>query len=199
MRRAADYPVICGRRNCAVCGRWRHIIDFRTYDRSKYGGKVYLSMTCRHCDNAKERERYHNMPEEQRLAIQERTSANQKARRRRARLQQEDIKRIRFKASLGKDKNGDPLLEITPFRMWLIGRLRISGSIQKLAWELDMDPSLVTRYSNGYTWGSGAGRQRDAYYGPNPVETVSITVVDRCLTAVGVETLADLYPYLDDL
>lgn len=39
-------PIVCGRKFCAGCGRWRHVIDFSVHARKP---QVYLDSYCRGC------------------------------------------------------------------------------------------------------------------------------------------------------
>jgi hypothetical protein len=50
--------VICGRRNCAKCGRWRHVSDFSANRRDPETGEVlWLNGYCVACEHARMRER----------------------------------------------------------------------------------------------------------------------------------------------
>jgi hypothetical protein len=57
-RRAANWsgrnPIVCGRKFCRRCGRWRHIVDFSPHSR---GPKLHLSARCQTCVRIGMRER----------------------------------------------------------------------------------------------------------------------------------------------
>lgn len=49
--------IICGRRNCTHCGRWRPITDFTCLRRDANGEAIWLNSWCRPCDNERRRVR----------------------------------------------------------------------------------------------------------------------------------------------
>jgi hypothetical protein len=48
-------PVVCGRRFCNICGRWRHIVDFGVDSRTRRGTPITFSSKCRVCDRNQKR------------------------------------------------------------------------------------------------------------------------------------------------
>lgn len=49
--------IVCGRRNCAKCGRWRHISDFSAQRRDPATGEVlWLQAYCHVCEHERMRE-----------------------------------------------------------------------------------------------------------------------------------------------
>lgn len=89
--------------------------------------------------------------------------------------------------------NGQPLLDLTPFRMWLIIKHREYGQIKVLARMLDLHEDQVRRYLDGFVWERPRSEGAD-YCGPTPVRCVTVDVVDRALQAEGSTNLKDLYP-----
>jgi len=93
---------------------------------------------------------------------------------------------------------GSPLLDSMPFRMWLIGRFRIYNyNIDEFARVLEMDASRLRKLIDGYDWSNGTGRSYLNFYGPQPITYVSLDIVDKCLTLDGMDTISDLYPYIE--
>jgi len=47
--------IVCARRNCSHCGRWRPISDFGCLRRDPDGEAVWINSWCRACDRARRR------------------------------------------------------------------------------------------------------------------------------------------------
>ena len=53
IKRGVPNPVVCGRKFCCYCGRWRHVCDFRPCHRNTRSG---LNSLCETCQRVKSRE-----------------------------------------------------------------------------------------------------------------------------------------------
>lgn len=95
-----------------------------------------------------------------------------------------------------KRYGNEPLVDLTPFRMWLLGKQRQHGGTSSLARVLGMDESRLRAFLRGYSF-EDPGLGAPDWCGPVPIISVSIEVVDRCLTNEGSIRLDDLYPHVE--
>ena len=111
-----------GRQNCKRCTRWRPISDFKVR-KTKHGEKP--EGVCQPCIRAKERERWASRSDADKKRIMKRINTRHAER-------MADAKQVRAaRRELIGSRRGS-LVPITPFRMWLIGRLRWYGSVDEL-------------------------------------------------------------------
>jgi hypothetical protein len=193
-------PIVCGRRNCASCGRWKLAVDFpwrwRRRRTKGSGGKARSNVptvgaTCATCLRAQARARYAGLPPAARHAVGVRANGN--ARKRKDKLE-ETAKRA---ARALRQGNGE--LNLVPFRMWMLGKARQEGGASALARQLGMDEHNVRRWLHGYDWDNDDGWGGWAKCEPRPVYTVDVATVDRVGVALGEPDLLErLYPYAED-
>lgn len=50
-------PIVCGRKHCATCQRWRHVSDFYCRHRTPSGAMRDLNGSCKKCQDRAQRER----------------------------------------------------------------------------------------------------------------------------------------------
>lgn len=74
-------PIMCGRKFCTGCGRWRHVVDFACHTRDENGEMTLVAGTCRACTRLLNRETKSNYST--RLEIAEYNRVWQEKRRRR--------------------------------------------------------------------------------------------------------------------
>ena len=68
IKRGVPNPVVCGRKFCCYCGRWRHVCDFRPNSRNTRSG---LNSLCETCQRIKSREQRARATAKQRAQIRE--------------------------------------------------------------------------------------------------------------------------------
>jgi hypothetical protein len=91
----------------------------------------------------------------------------------------------------------DNEVELVPFRMWLLGRIRLTGSIRAVAREAGVNEKAIRRWAEGYDWDYEIG-QAWASCEPRPIHSVHPSTVDRIGVALGEPDLLErLYPYVD--
>jgi len=211
MKRSDDAnPIICGRRNCAACGRWRHAVDFkwrwnkkrvpnvnqnaRTKTRStrKRHPTPIIDSVCKACRRRQSKERYHSLTPAQKHKIIKRANAN--AAKLRAKWEQE-IHYARMSVDNNHDIPDDENLDVVPFRMWLLGQIRIQGSASIVARMIGVQESRIRHLADGYYWPS------DNYCDePAPIRTVRVSTVDIYGLKMGDPGLLNrLYPYVGPL
>lgn len=175
-------PIICGRRNCTKCGRWRHTIDFKwSWRNPEYRQKPTISSVCDACRRAKERERYHSLPaEERRQRIKD--AVESKRRREARRSQQIAAAQERDNAKF----NQAGYVDIVPFRMWLLLKARTNGD--DLAQRAKVTSSRLNEWLEGCTW-------TGHYCEPTPIRSIALRTVEDVTTRLGEpEAAAMLYP-----
>ena len=89
--------------------------------------------------------------------------------------------------------NGDTLVPILPFRLWLLSYMRRSEeTIKAFADRVQQDEAIIRRWMEGIVWEGDCK--------PRPVHSVSIGIVDKVLTlsGVGPHMLDELYPYIEE-
>lgn len=79
-------------------------------------------------------------------------------------------------------KNGR-LVTLTPFRMFLIKKLKVYGSKEALSRATGINHTRLTDYLNGYEWNESLACD------PRPMMTIPISVVDKALSNEGSESL----------
>lgn len=214
MSKADDNPIILGRRNCARCTRWRHATDFRwhwphkrvttpeggrTATRERYN-KPKIDKVCNVCRRDIERGRYReNRKDWIHRAVENRRKRDAKRAEERmeARLLVAENRRLqRELVGLG---NGN-LLPFTPFRMWLIARLRrYDNNESELARRTGIPQSTLQNYLKGYAWPKAEAEvSTHGWCEPQPIYTVHVNIVDRALLGEGTTNLEELYPYEED-
>lgn len=219
-----DNPIILGRRNCSRCGRWRHTVDFkwrwpkrRVTNKpnpnidlavaAKVGYKVTktralksrrkkptIGTICASCSRRIERERYNNLSEDERKAKVHQSVENIKAQK--ARLK-EQIHYAQLAHHKKRKYRNDQELDLVPFRMWLLGKVRAVGGIEPLALESRIDEKQFRRWADGYDWDSEIGQ---AWSGcePKPIHSIKMSDVDVIGVALGEPDLLErLYPYAE--
>lgn len=146
-------------------------------------------------DKERERARYAALSPEEKKAYGKRANGRTKAKLERLKTLEIEYRRLyREHNNLRRDiYSGQPLLDVTPFRMWLIGKQREYGDTYALAKIIGQDESRVRMWLQGYVWERPRVEGAD-YCGPTPVRGVTIDVVDRALQAEGSTTLDQLYP-----
>lgn len=181
------------RRNCARCTRWKHAVDFpwRWKARGKELQIPHISNVCLVCKSELGKASYNKLSPEEKKARGRR--ANEQARKRRQRLEalvQERLAAYNKRFGRPVDHRGpDLMLELLPFRMFLLRYRKKLGSTKRLAYILVMDHSRVTRLLNGYTDHDNGSVV--------PIRQVSLATVDRALVMLEAEErLEDLYPEL---
>lgn len=81
IKRGYPNPVVCGRRFCGSCGRWRHVVDFHPV---RHQGRYRLASYCDHCRRVRSSVDYTKLNERQRELRRENTRIRAEALRRRA-------------------------------------------------------------------------------------------------------------------
>lgn len=213
MPNSSDNPIICGRRNCSKCTRWRLVTDFKwrwpkrrttvdvTSGLKSRGLKSrrkdpQISTVCNVCARAGERERYHNLTEEERLHRVHKAVQNAKAQRR---LLKDQIHYAKLAQSRRKRRWDENEVDLTPFRMWLLGRVRANGppGLRGLASEVGVDEKQLRRWADGYDWDYEIG-QAWAGCEPRPIHSIRPSTVDRIGLGLGEPDLLNrLYPWVD--
>lgn len=207
----SDNPIICGRRNCSKCTRWRPVTDFKwrwqkrrsTIDppsglktrglKSRYK-TPQISTVCVACARSGERERYNNLSEEERQARVHKAVENTKAQRRKLREQIHYAQLAHSRRRVFKD---DQEVDLVPFRMWLLGKVRAVGNTKALASEARVNEKAIRRWADGYDWDYEIG-QAWAGCEPKPIHSIRLSNVDRIGVALGEPDLLDrLYPYAE--
>lgn len=161
-----------GRRNCAKCGRWRCLIDYRPYY-SKKRSKEYLRKTCEFCCKRKDLDRYYNFSSEQRDRARERTREYAAARRRR---EGRPVRNI-YKKDYGSGRCHDNISykeSLDPIPLMAEAK-RLRWSTKKIAKEAKSDPRRVTDWLGGKM-------------------KINIDAADRLCLALGTH-LTLVYPY----
>ena len=82
------------------------------------------------------------------------------------------------------------LVPITPFRMWLIGRLRWYGSVDELERRTGLSYDALRKYLDGYEFENDM-----RWCDPQPILTVPLKIVDKAVTNEGSTSLNLLYEY----
>ena len=145
----------------------------------------------------RERERYASLTTEERRAKGAASNARVKAKLARVKkLEAENFVLKQAARERYHDKyGGQPLLDFVPFRMWLIQKQREHGTTA-LASMFGWDDARIRRYLRGYDWEQKTNRP--SLCGPSPIVSVTIDIVDHCLTCEGSTTLGDLYPHIPE-
>jgi predicted Fe-S protein YdhL (DUF1289 family) len=167
-----------GRQNCKRCTRWRPISDFKVR-KTKHGETP--EGVCTPCHRARERERWANKPDAEKKRIMNRINARKAQR-------LADAKQVRAaRRELIGSRRGS-LLPITPFRMWLLGRLRWYGSVDEVERRTGLSNGAVRKYLDGYEF-----ENDQRHCEPHPILTVPMAIVDKALTNEGSTHLNLLY------
>jgi hypothetical protein len=115
--------VICGRKNCTNCGRWRHAYEF-TYERR--GTTYYMRSECRVCARNRRKEWYRKLSPQRK----------------------KNLRQIESQARLRR--NGGDKVDAWPVRRWLIIKINDGWKIRELADELGLEPDEVLDLARGY-------------------------------------------------
>lgn len=200
----AEHPVICGRRICKNCLRWRHATDFKwrwqkkvkrtpeghTTLKSRYKTPT-IDTVCQVCRREEERERYANLSPEEKANKAHRAVQHALKRRR---AHREQLHYMRLVQSRRKESNS--IGSIVPFRMWLLGRLK-NETARDIERQTGFDEAQIRRWANGYYWSGEDDRgQAWANCEPTPIYTIKLEYVDRVGVGLGEQDLVErLYPY----
>lgn len=173
---------ILGRKNCLKCGRWRIVaIDFpvRVYH-AKGGDVERILAVCRVCRNRESTKSYQSLSPEAKRARWMKINAQR----------QEKVRKVneaeQARRATAREINGfrnGRLLTVVPFRMWLIKKLKVYGSVQRLVDVTGVGHTELTRYLKGYDWNESLACD------PRPVLTVPASIVDRALLNEGSDSL----------
>lgn len=182
-----DYPIICGRRNCAVCGRWRHTVDFKwrwSVPNSKIG-KPQIEAVCAACRRQAERKRYSKLTDDEKVA---RGKKINKQKRERRRLEQAQIEVAITQQATSKLAAGT--VDFVPFRMWLLLKSRVNGNKPRvLSDRAHIHYEKMERWLQGYEWRDGS------YCEPTPIRSIPLKDVENVTTRLGEpEAARALYP-----
>lgn len=170
--------MILGRQNCKRCTRWRYLSDFKIR-KTKHGEKP--EGVCIVCHRERERERWASRTDAEKKRIMQRINERKAERLRDAKL----VKAARWEL-IGSRRGR--LLPVTPFRMWLIGRLRWYGSLAELEQRTGISYESLKKYIDGFEF-----ENDQRHCEPYPVLTVPLTLVDKALTNEGSTSLNILY------
>ena len=144
------------------------------------------------CRRQESRERYANFSPEQKRKVQQRANAN--SAKLRAKWESE-IKYARMSV-IGRSREPNKLdeeLDIVPFRMWILGQIRIFGSTTEVAKRIGVNEGRIRHIADGYYW--PYERVCDE---PTPIRTVRLSTVDAYGVAMNDPGLLDrLYPYIE--
>jgi len=183
-------PITCGRRNCAVCGRWRLIIDFK-WRWYKSGHIRNISTVCVPCINAKGRAYWKKKSKAERSIIGRRNNEQAHARRNRDReaLAEAEHELAQLRAITDIPPNH---VDFQPFRMWLLWHVREFRSPNAMAERAHKKAVTVQDWLNGYEW-------NDVSCEPVPIRSVKLRDVENVTTYLGhPEAVYGLYPAVYD-
>lgn len=169
---------MAGRQNCKRCTRWRPVSDFKVR-KTKHGEKP--EGVCQPCYRAGERERWASRSDAEKKRIMNRINA-----RKAERLVDANQVRAARRELVGSRRGS--LLPITPFRIWLIGRLRWYGSLEELERRTGLSYGSLRKYIDGYVFENDM-----RWCDPQPILTVPMSIVDKALTNEGSTSLNLLY------
>lgn len=200
-----QYPLILGRKNCARCTRWRHAVDFR-WRWLKSGAGPYIDKFCIPCRKELDRQAYARMsPAQKQRKIKRDYELKYEARHALdallAELEQhpknELLRRKIYNVNVilnngsGKYKRADHV-DITPFRMWILVKVREYGSAVALANAIGHDEKQVRRWAEGVDWFDSCD--------PRPIRGVSLGTVDAIMTRLEIpHVFNELYPFVEEL
>jgi len=175
-----------GRKNCKQCKRWRLLVDYYwTWPKDR--NKPKIDALCISCRRKHDRNRYNSKSYDERHKIGKRnTEAKKRRQHNKILIAQRALREERL-------QNGwyEKEVSLTPFRMWLLRRSRLAGSLARLANELHYDREVLARWINGFYWESECR--------PVPIYGIRFDTVDEVLTRAGEHHLLDqLYPLDSD-
>lgn len=152
--------------------------------------KPKISTVCASCNRKRERESYARLTPEQKKAKGDRAN---KVKAKRRRKLEEQIMRARMIHDKKDPKWDDKRVDLIPFRMWVIGQIRIAGGIKPLSVRLGVDEAAVRRWANGFEWD-----ETSSWCEPHPILTVNVVTVDSIGVKMDDPGLLDrLYPFVD--
>jgi hypothetical protein len=163
-------PVICGRKFCADCGRWRHVVDF-----GMRRGKPYSY--CRTCDRRQQREYLHRRSALQRERRREYDRIYFEAQRRAAGIRPRNF----HNRSTVIDKREAIRLDIEPLR----------AAIE--AYHAGHDTNELKRSYRALARATGIDERKFAKYVTSN-QWIELANADKIAVALGIP-LAVLYPY----
>lgn len=182
--RLTSDPPILGRKNCGRCKRWRYVATDFSYRLRKVKGHKELQprveSVCKQCRSKREKEKYETLTLDQRRAKMKRDNTLRQKKLDKARtieIEKKDLRR-----QLNGIQNGS-LLPITPFRMWLIKKLKQYESIEQLRIATGMGFNTIEEVVKGYRWNESLTCD------PQPIMTIPLSVVDRALTNEGSDSM----------
>lgn len=192
-------PIVLGRRNCLCCRVWRIVAT--DFSRTKHDTPDLVCKVCRgklkkHNEYPMEvRIRMIRMNLSHRLYKLPPTDAELEAIKDRLEKKERRLERkIRnINSVLPKERttyNGDRLVPLMPFRLWLLARLQKEGiPIAVFADRVHKDESLIRRWMEGIVW--------ETQCNPQPIHSITINNVDEVLTRSGElpTKLNELYPW----
>lgn len=173
--------IIQGRKNCVKCGRWRYVAtDFSVRLYKKKSGPVEQTInTCHDCRRKAGKRAYNELSYEERKARWTRQNF----------VRQSKIDLVKEAKAARRELNGyrnGRLVSITPFRMWLVKKLVVYGSIEALHVATGLGHAQVDKYVKGYEWNESLACD------PRPIMTVPVTVVDKALQNEGSDSLRSI-------
>jgi hypothetical protein len=180
--------IICGRRNCSRCGRWRLVIDFRATRRNENGEVVILNSWCNHCHREESRSRA-KLPKTKRRIATDRSNKRAHYRRKHGKGVLDGRSKPRtptFRQNVSVDR--------LPFARWLKQRIDRYG-IGYVEQMTKMPQREISRIVNGYDK-SGHHRKRDGKRKFRAIDYVELHTVDEALLnwGAGPDELDTLYP-----
>jgi hypothetical protein len=168
--------IVCGRKFCSLCHKWRHIHDFqvrsRKPDHPEYG---HLTAPCTPCKRVQMREYHRSRTTDAEYMERKREYQRimKEAQRRRAGV---EPRTWGSRANRRPDSEPVQRLPVGPFRSWLVVRRQRFDTLRDLSMALGVEESLL-----GHVL---AGRKTH----------VLLDTVDRALTRDGSTFLWELYP-----
>lgn len=99
------------------------------------------------------------------------------------------------RAVLGRTRttrNGERLMPLLPFRLYLLRQLRQGFSVRGIAETTKHDEALIRRWVDGIYW--------EGECNPQPIHSISLGIVDEILVNMGEspDKLNELYPWEDE-
>lgn len=180
-------PIVCGRKHCATCQRWRHVSDFYCRHRTPSGAMRDLNGSCKKCQDRAQRER---------LARSEEAQAK---RREYQRLYHEGLRRSkgipprqwgpRSKRMQPKRKTRDVRVDAGPFVAWLDRWMQQQEGLRSV----DQDDGIVLMSLEDLAREAGVSAR--SYSRARTEGTVAIGIIDATLIAAHSDlNLDDLIP-----
>jgi hypothetical protein len=194
--------IVCGRRFCKACGRWRLIVDFGVNKRWPDGSVRYLFASCKRCELARKRnwrppKRYLS-DSERRQRVRDywrerrrNDSVFRTRRREYERIYKEGRRRAAgvperryVNATRAPDLERDQDLPVEPFARWLEGRVLAYGGVETFARSVGLNDTAPLRRV-----------LRRGDHG-RPKKSVRLSFADKIVTLDGSTFLWEIWPEL---